>query len=50
MEQSILHVEDVIELLEICFATNYSYVDEKFFKQKDGMAKGSSLSPIVTSA
>jgi len=27
--------------------TTYFQVDEEFFKQKDGMAMGSSLSPVV---
>jgi hypothetical protein len=37
-----------MELLEVCLRTTYFQVDDKFFQQKDGMAMGSSLSPIVS--
>jgi hypothetical protein len=37
-----------MELLEVCLKTTYFQVDDKFFQQKDGMAMGSSLSPIVS--
>jgi hypothetical protein len=36
-----------MELLEVCLKTTYFQVDNKFFQQKDGMAMGNSLSPIV---
>ncbi|PNF18952.1 hypothetical protein B7P43_G14912, partial [Cryptotermes secundus] len=48
MEGSVLQVEAIMELLEACLRTNYFQVDDKFFQQKDGMAMGNSLSPIVS--
>ncbi|PNF31038.1 hypothetical protein B7P43_G17855, partial [Cryptotermes secundus] len=47
-EQSVLQVEAIMELLEVCLRTTYFQVDDKFFQQKDGMAMGNSLSPIVS--
>jgi hypothetical protein len=46
-ERSVLQTEAIMELLEFCLRTTYFQVDDKFFQQKDGMAMGSSLSPIV---
>jgi hypothetical protein len=46
-EQSLLQVEVFMELLEVCLRITYFQVDNKFFQQKDGMAMGSSLSPII---
>jgi hypothetical protein len=46
-ERSVLQVEAITELLEVCLRTTYFEVD-KFFQQKDSMAMGSSLSPIVS--
>jgi hypothetical protein len=40
-------VEANMELLDLCFRTSYFQMDEKFFQQKEAMAVGSSLSPIV---
>jgi hypothetical protein len=37
-----------MELLEVCLKTTYFQVDDTFFQQKDGIAMGSSLSPIVS--
>jgi hypothetical protein len=37
-----------MELLKVCLRTTYFQVDDKFFQRKDGMAMGSSLSPIVS--
>jgi hypothetical protein len=48
MERSVLQAKAITELLEVCLSTTYLQVDYKFFWQKDGMAKGSSLSPIVS--
>jgi hypothetical protein len=47
-ERSVLQVDVIMELLEVCLRTTYFQVDDKFFQQKDGMAMKSSLSPIVT--
>jgi hypothetical protein len=47
-ERSVLQVEAIMELLEVYLRTTYFQVDDKFFQQKDGMAMGSSLSPIVS--
>ncbi|PNF42699.1 hypothetical protein B7P43_G14177 [Cryptotermes secundus] len=47
-ERSVLQVGAIMELLEVCLRTTYFQVDDKFFQQKDGMAMGNSLSPIVS--
>jgi hypothetical protein len=47
-ERSSLEVEAIMELLEGCLKTTYFHVDDKFFQQKDGMAMGSTLSPVVS--
>jgi hypothetical protein len=47
-ERFVLQVEAIMELLEVCLRAIYFQVDGKFFHQKDGMAMGSSLSPIVS--
>jgi hypothetical protein len=46
-EPSVLQAEAIMKLLEACLKTTYFQVDDKFFQQKDGMAMGSFLSPIV---
>jgi hypothetical protein len=46
VERSVLQVEAIMKLLEVCLRATYFCVN-KFFQQKDGMAVGSSLSPIV---
>jgi hypothetical protein len=43
-----LQIEAIMELLEVCLRTTYFQADDKFFQQKEGMAMGSSLSPIVS--
>jgi hypothetical protein len=43
-----LQVDGIMELLEMCLRTTYFQVEDKFFQQKDGMAMGSSLSPVVS--
>jgi hypothetical protein len=47
-ERSTLKVEDIMELLEVCLRTTCFQVEDKFFQQKEGMAMGSSLSPVVS--
>jgi hypothetical protein len=47
-EESVLQVEAIMKLLEICLRTTYFQVDDKFFQQKDDVAMGNSLSPIVS--
>jgi hypothetical protein len=47
-ERSVLQVEAIMKLLEVCLRTTYFQVEGKFFQKKDGMAMGSSLSPIVS--
>jgi hypothetical protein len=47
-ERSVLLVEAIMELLEVCLRTTYFQVDDKFFQQKVGMAIGRSLSTIVS--
>jgi hypothetical protein len=48
VERSPLQVEAIMELLDVSLRTTYFQVDDKFFQQKDGMAMGSSVSPIVS--
>jgi hypothetical protein len=48
VERSVLQVETIMGLLEVCLRTTYFQVDDKFFLQKDGMAMRSSLSPIIS--
>jgi hypothetical protein len=47
-ERSSLEVEAIMELLEVCLKTTYFQMECKFFQQKDGMAMGSTLSPVVS--
>jgi hypothetical protein len=47
-EQSILQVEALVELVEICLRTAYFHVDNKIFQQKDGMAVGNCPFPIIS--
>jgi hypothetical protein len=37
-----------MELLDVCLRTTYFQLDDRFYQQKEGMAMGSSLSPIVS--
>jgi hypothetical protein len=46
VERSVLQVEAIMELLQVCLRTTY-FPMNKFFQQEDGMVMGSSLSPIV---
>jgi hypothetical protein len=43
-----LKIEVIMELLEVCMRTTYFQVDDKFYEQKEGMAMGSPLSPVVS--
>jgi hypothetical protein len=47
-ELSVLQIEVIMELLEVCWRTTYFQVDDKFFQKKYDMAMGSSLSPIIS--
>jgi hypothetical protein len=47
-ECSPLELDGVMELLEVCIKTTYFQLEDKFYQQKEGMAMGSSLSPVVT--
>jgi hypothetical protein len=47
-ERSVLKVDAIMELLEVCLRTTYFNVDDGFYQQKAGMAMGSSLSPVVS--
>jgi hypothetical protein len=48
LDRSPLKIDDVMELLEVCMETTYFQFEDKFYQQKDGMAMGSSLSPVVS--
>jgi hypothetical protein len=47
-QRSILKVEAIMELPDVCLRTTYFQVDDRFYQQKEGMAMGGSLSPIVS--
>jgi hypothetical protein len=47
-ERSVFQAEVITELLEVCLRAIYFQVDDKIFQQKDGMAMGNSLLPIVS--
>jgi hypothetical protein len=38
----------IMEILEVCMRTTYFQVDDKFYEQKEGMAMGSPLSPVIS--
>jgi hypothetical protein len=46
--RSVLQEEAIMELLEVCLRTTYFQADDKVFEQKEGMAVGGSVSPIVS--
>jgi hypothetical protein len=37
-----------MELLDICLTTTYIQFEDKFYQQNEGVAMGSSLSPVVS--
>jgi hypothetical protein len=47
-EYSALNVDSIMELLEVCLKTSYFQFGDKFFEQKNGMAMGRVLSPVVS--
>lgn len=47
-EQSGLHVDTIIELLEVCLKTSYFQFGNKSFQQEEQLAVGISLSPVVS--
>jgi hypothetical protein len=47
-ERSRLQVEDAMELLDVCLTTTYFQFEDKFYQQKEGMAMGNSLPPVVS--
>jgi uncharacterized protein (UPF0335 family) len=47
-ERSPLKVDDVMELLEVSMKTIYFQFEDELYQQKDGMAMGSSLPPVVS--
>jgi hypothetical protein len=47
LDHSPLQLEDVMQLLEICIKTTYLQ-SEDFYQQKEGIAMGSLLSPVVS--
>jgi hypothetical protein len=47
-ERSLLQVDDVMELLDVCLTMTYFQYDDNFYQQKEGMAMGNSLSPVVS--
>jgi hypothetical protein len=47
-ERSHLQVEDMMDLLDICLTTTYFQFEDKFCRQKEGVAMGNSLSSVVS--
>jgi hypothetical protein len=47
-ECSPLRVEDVMELTDVCLTTMYFQFEDKFYQQKEGMAMGNFLSPVIS--
>jgi hypothetical protein len=47
-ERSSLQRENVMELLDICLVTTYFQFVDKFYQQKESMAMGNLLSPVVS--
>jgi hypothetical protein len=37
-----------MEILEVCMRTTYFQVDDKFYEQKERVAMGGSVSPVVS--
>jgi hypothetical protein len=48
VERPGLHVGAIMEMLEICLRISNFQFGDKYFQQKEGMAMGSSLSPVVS--
>ena len=46
-DRTVLPVEDIILLLEICLKNMYFSFQDQFYEQVEGVAKGSLVSPIV---
>ena len=47
MEKTTLKANDILELLDICLNTTYFTYQGNYYKQKQGAAMGSSISPII---
>lgn len=39
--------QEIVQLLELCMNENYFKYNDEFYKQKDGLAMGSPLSPLL---
>jgi hypothetical protein len=48
--RSLLRVEAIMELLEVCLRTTYFQVDGKFFQQNDGMTMENCRPSLATSS
>ena len=46
-DRTVLSVQDIIELLGFCLHNTYFSFQNKFYEQVEGVAMGSSISPIV---
>jgi hypothetical protein len=47
IDRTMLTVEKIIELVELCVNSTYFQLGEDFYTQDEGLAKGSPLSPIL---
>ena len=50
MERTVLPVKDIILLLEFCLHNTYFSFQGQFYEQMEGVAMGSSVSPIVANS
>jgi hypothetical protein len=41
-------VDTIVDLLELCLISTYFEVNDRLYQQKEGIAMGSSLSPVVS--
>jgi hypothetical protein len=47
-ELSVLEVDAIMELLELCFKTTYLQEDDRFYQQKESKDMVNSLYPVVS--
>jgi hypothetical protein len=47
-EEVLQVITNILELLDICLTTTHFQFEDRFYQQKEGMAMGNSLSPVVS--
>lgn len=48
MQHTALHVDAIMEMLEVCLKTSHFRFGDRFFQEKEEIAMGSSLSPVIS--